>query len=1315
MKISAFMQRFSIKDKESVKQLKILSTKDIILPSETCLHYIDLDPTSAGISGSHPFIVNHRGEINVYHEKELAIDGGKLVGNPKIVVTDYRKLERFYFKKQGRVRPAKNLAKGLKSTRSLFILDYSFLTIGVTYPENIFSAYNEWLNIRNRVSKGIEAVQETRHSFFMVNLPKVIPEISEFKKLTAKLTREQAALWHTHELLDLRDLWLFLQHEGELNKLSTEVREDATLVIADEGRSVVVPLRHFITKDEKEINFNQGVLYTLLMRIAAERTVIDNSAISSEEEISEEDAANRPFEGVSARIKDSMREMGEEGALTGADQRRILALAEKTGELENPLKPGTKLKDVKPNPPTADSLKPKLRKNPIKNITNPSLIESRADAFKENYVENDLKNDLLSFILKLKDAGIIIKSLDIEEEQNVLDHIDRIRISLVPVFGKVSTLNQEIPHFYPDGRYFKGGNWYNMETQRVDMPIRKTKGNQVALTSYYGKSFVSRSERAVDDYGRWLVKLINDYYLDGDNKTITSLKYGNSKIDSLAPVPLTYSILSKNYIGLSVKGYQLNFNFDKRFELYGEKLVKSLETKGRVVCGKYKDGVVLMSKGGYLETSSAKGDVSSLGRLETLLGNDRNVPRDAAVMKIFSKQIPICLVIAYLTSFSKMLTRIGAKYKVVSTGTRITPLPTDILIKFKDDTLIVDGRDDYVSLMLAGMRTVKDVIKTIRMDQLERQSGYSVLADKLKISFFHFNEMTMLRDLYIDPVTEVILREMKEPTTYIKLLEKAVTYLLNNDTPDETKPKLQRLRGVERAMGMCYSELVGAVREHRTNHVKKMAMVSLKPGAFMKRITKDTGTQISDDTNPISSLKERESVTLSGDGGRDAVSLKKKSRVFHDDDIGIISEATPDSSSAGIRTFMTPNAKLENTRGIFGKKEKGDPSSSWISSNALMIPGITNDDGKRMNMSHVQGSQVVPTKGNQVMPLSTPYSQVIGMRSPNVFAFSAPSDGKVVAVKESHIEVSTKEGSFNVPLGIRHHENAGAIIPNNSITDLKPGDKVEEGDILAWVDTLFERDPYNPRNVQVKFATMAIVAFKEGNEVLEDGSAINPEFAEELGAPHSKKKTITVDFDKNIYRVIKEGDEVDLETKLGIIQPETGDHSEITDDQLDALSRFGHNNPKAGFKGVVSRIEVFYLGDKNEMAPGLKSFVVKQEKIRKERSKDTDGEVFESGSLPRSAFVGGKEIEQNQVAIVVYMDQTLEAGIGDKIVLGAQLKSVIGDSVDPRTVTEQGDRVDIKFGTLSAAKRIVRSDIIIGVSCLTLRAISNQFVDDYES
>lgn len=366
-------------------------------------------------------------------------------------------------------------------------------------------------------------------------------------------------------------------------------------------------------------------------------------------------------------------------------------------------------------------------------------------------------------------------------------------------------------------------------------------------------------------------------------------------------------------------------------------------------------------------------------------------------------------------------------------------------------------------------------------------------------------------------------------------------------------------------------------------------------------------------------------------------------------------------------------------------------------------------------MSAVQASQVVPTNGSRTMPLTTPYNQIIGSRSSQTFAFSAPEDGKIVALKESHIEVKTADGSYKVPLGVRHHENAGSIIPNKTITDLKLGDKVEQGDILAWVDTLFERDIFNPRNVVMKFGCLATVVFKEGHEVLEDGSAINPEFAKELGAPHSKKKTLIVNFDENIHRLVKEGDKVDLEDTLAIIQSDTGETGDLTDDQIDALSRFGRNNPKAKFKGVIGKIEVFYYGELEDMSPNLKSFVTKHEKIRKAKSKDSDGEIFESGKMPRSAFIGGKELERNQVAVVVYMDQTLDAGIGDKIVIGSQLKSVIGDSVHPDTVTEQGDRVDIKFGALSAAKRIVRSDIIAGVTGLTLQAITKQFIKDYEA
>ena len=99
------------------------------------------------------------------------------------------------------------------------------------------------------------------------------------------------------------------------------------------------------------------------------------------------------------------------------------------------------------------------------------------------------------------------------------------------------------------------------------------------------------------------------------------------------------------------------------------------------------------------------------------------------------------------------------------------------------------------------------------------------------------------------------------------------------------------------------------------------------------------------DINPIQNLKESEAVTFGGTGGRNSRSLTRDTREHHPTDSGIISEATRDSSDAGISTFTSANPNLNSVRGTVTVKPIKDISpTSLLSTSALLSPGSDKDD-----------------------------------------------------------------------------------------------------------------------------------------------------------------------------------------------------------------------------------------------------------------------------------------------------------------------------------------------------------------------------------
>jgi hypothetical protein len=121
--------------------------------------------------------------------------------------------------------------------------------------------------------------------------------------------------------------------------------------------------------------------------------------------------------------------------------------------------------------------------------------------------------------------------------------------------------------------------------------------------------------------------------------------------------------------------------------------------------------------------------------------------------------------------------------------------------------------------------------------------------------------------------------------------------------------------------------------------------VSINPYAVWLDIVQDQSIVLVEESNPIHSLKELESFTHGGAGGRSALTMVKHTRGFNPEDLGVISEATPDSTKVGIRASLTYNPNFTSLLGeTRSYNPETDGASNAISTSALLSSGITHDD-----------------------------------------------------------------------------------------------------------------------------------------------------------------------------------------------------------------------------------------------------------------------------------------------------------------------------------------------------------------------------------
>lgn len=371
--------------------------------------------------------------------------------------------------------------------------------------------------------------------------------------------------------------------------------------------------------------------------------------------------------------------------------------------------------------------------------------------------------------------------------------------------------------------------------------------------------------------------------------------------------------------------------------------------------------------------------------------------------------------------------------------------------------------------------------------------------------------------------------------------------------------------------------------------------------------------------------------------------------------------------------------------------------------------------GKRANLASVQMSAVVPAAGYSSIPYRTGYESVIGSRLDKDFVFNALEDGVVKSIKKDYIAVEYKSGKKDGSiLGVSHGSVAGKFISHFHETDFKEGDTFKVGSVIAWNRSFFERDFFSKTNVTMKIGALLTVAMLESNDTLEDGCAVDKKTAKLLSTKLTKQRTIVLTFDQELVNAKKLGDTVHKDDVLGTIVDTGIGVSDYDDKAIAALARLANTSPKAKLSGLISNMDLVYYGDIDDMSPGLQGLCKAENKRRGAIAKNTGDGSSPTAEVKDRTFFGGEEILENTVAIRYFIDDDGDCGIGDKLVIGNQLKSIVGREMVGQNTTADGRPINVIFGWNSVNARIVLSPIKMGVVCTTCEAAMGRMIELYE-
>lgn len=839
-----------------------------------------------------------------------------------------------------------------------------------------------------------------------------------------------------------------------------------------------------------------------------------------------------------------------------------------------------------------------------------------------------------------------------------------------------------------------------MSLNSILIPIRKIDFNKVVLSSYFGKLFITKADSKLKDFGYWLSKELALMSTEEYGSVITNLIARDSMVYD-GQLPIDYTYFSRYTKSFNFKGWKYEFHYPSRLGLINndKDLLKKIEKDGKYTlvavnsdANEYyvldKDSVLFTySSGSHFRTKSASGsDIFSV------LGIDvKNAPTESLIIKLFRKKLPLILLLSYSIGLLKLLKLLKVDYKIVGRRDKHDKYNYDGYV-FKNSKLLISKNNKMHSLIFAGFDLMEKEIKDIELKSLNSKATFSLLFSNLDLDKTYINEIALLEAMFIDPVTETVLKALEMPTTFSGLLIKASEMLADDNYRNPVYDGELLIKSSERMVGFMYNELVKSIRGFKNKEDFARANFTIEPYSVWKIIGDDSTSIISKKLNPVDSLKQVEEATKIGQGGMNKDSVTKSARAYHSSAVGVISEATKDSSAVGISAYLSATPNLTNVLGIkSGIEENG--VSGRFSTSALLSPFVEYEAPKRAGFISIQNGHVAPIINAELPYIRTLEEMTIAYRVGKEFTFMAQQDGIVTKITDKTIEVEykdkTKEEGILGDWSTR--PESGKAFKNTVKTDLKENDRFKRGDAIAYNTAFFQKDYLFKNKLVYKMATYANVGLTEEEATKDDSSVVSKAMYSKLVTQIYYAQGFIFKATDILIDIPKENSKLKPDSYLyTIMNNNLSEDVQLSNNVIESLQEIKNNSAVSSKEGTLDFIEIYYNSFIDELSDTFKDLLKNKKLVRK------------AEQVSNQYSVDGRPLAKGEVHMVFYIASKQEAGGGEKVVLANQLKSIVGDVIPYQMISKGGIELDMLFSKLSVENRVVNSAYIMGTANLLL-------------
>lgn len=707
--------------------------------------------------------------------------------------------------------------------------------------------------------------------------------------------------------------------------------------------------------------------------------------------------------------------------------------------------------------------------------------------------------------------------------------------------------------------------------------------------------------------------------------------------------------------------------------------------------------------------------------------------------RVMSRDIPVIFLMLVCTPLQELLDRLkkenDLEYKIVKSPREVvdkmclkSSSRIDALHFANNVSLIVKYNNILNEMILGPLMELdlsqEDIFNIVNIVRDYIGSSTTIIYIENFVDFF-----------LNDPMAKRVLTLYNIPNDFVGVMIYACSLFTSHVTHYKSDSDNFRLITTTEVVNRCLYDVLSKEFSANAARVKmgSRSRINIPRDALIRKLQELPNMSEYSIMSPFRSIMRDRKKSVKGQmGTNNSRAFDTTLRMFHENNIGTETAATPYSGEAGVTKTLPMNPTINSVSGEYKHitldQAYEDPSKvlSFIES---YVPYSYSDHINRAMMANNQFDHVLAVKEGDPMCVSSGADESAAYICPS-FSTVAEEDGEVLSSNDSFTKVKYKSGKIDI-IGMDYDErnaDKGYFVPNKfKLSDkLSVGKKFKKGDLIAYNKNFFKTKS-NGR-IGLSAGPIAMVAIMDSEGTWEDACIPFDSLSEKLTTNITKRvarvldlNTEIRDFNTDLFSTVNSDD---ILYKYRILEDDESLNSFfVMDDNLTMTEVTAHNH------GIIKDIRVYYRNSRDvNMSESIKAFIkevgLKQRQINNaDDIKDVTDEYkkikytkvpmeLTRGSMSK---INGDLIENGKILIEYYIESEIKLGSGDKIVVDRALKGEPAD-VYPNELRpvglESGRKGDLLFNTYSLLARITPGMILHGALISIMRhiAIKNRMI-----